>query len=69
MYRRTAVVPDDGGLTVVYATQRPEGVPEENWLPTTGDGERFIAILRCYLHRAEVCSGAWAPPPLVADTR
>jgi hypothetical protein len=63
---RSALSPDpDGGVTIVYATDRPADVPAENWLPLPPDGERFTAILRTYLPRPEVRSGRWSPSALV----
>ncbi|WP_435737852.1 DUF1214 domain-containing protein [Cellulosimicrobium sp. PMB13] len=66
-YRSRLELDDDGGFTLVYATRRPAEVPEENWLPLPPDGERFTAILRTYLPRSEVRTGAWSPPPVVPD--
>jgi hypothetical protein len=66
-YRSRLTLDDDGGFTLVYATQRPPEVSEENWLPLPPPGERFTAILRTYLPRPEVRTSAWAPPAIVAD--
>ncbi|GAA1738855.1 DUF1254 domain-containing protein [Isoptericola hypogeus] len=66
-YRSRLALDDDGGFTLVFATRRPSDVAEENWLPLPPDGERFTAILRTYLPRPEVRSGAWTPPAIVPD--
>jgi len=68
-FRSMLTPDDDGGFTIVYATERPPDVPEENWLPLPPDGERFTAILRAYLPRPEIRSGAWTPPPVVPVAR
>ncbi|MGF0117421.1 DUF1214 domain-containing protein [Promicromonospora sp. Marseille-Q5078] len=68
-YRSKLTLDDDGGFTLVYATERPPEVAEENWLPLPAGRRRFTAILRAYLPRAEVRSGAWTPPAVVPDAR
>ncbi|MCK9794352.1 DUF1214 domain-containing protein [Isoptericola sp. 4D.3] len=67
-YRSRLTLDGDGGFTLVYATERPPEVAEENWLPLPPAGERFTAILRTYLPRPEVRTGAWTPPAIVAET-
>jgi hypothetical protein len=39
---------DDGGIDVYIAAGKPEGVPEENWLPINRDSINLDIILRIY---------------------
>jgi len=39
---------DDGGIKVYVAAEKPEGVPEENWLPINRKDENLDIILRLY---------------------
>jgi hypothetical protein len=39
---------DDGGIEVYVAAEKPEGVPEENWLPINRKDENLDIILRLY---------------------
>ena len=38
----------DGGITIHIATQRPPGVPEENWLPVNRKDEAMDVVMRIY---------------------
>ena len=38
----------DGGIEIYIAAEKPEGVPEENWLPINRKDENMDAILRIY---------------------
>ncbi len=52
---------DDGGIEIHVAAERPEGVPEENWLPITREDLDLDIILRVYvpdLQRLE----SWSAP-------
>jgi len=39
---------DDGGITIYVAAEKPEGVPEDNWLPINRKDENLDIILRIY---------------------
>ena len=40
---------DQGGIEVYIAAQKPDGVPEENWLPINRKDENLDVILRLYM--------------------
>jgi hypothetical protein len=54
---------DDGGLTIHLAADRPEGIPEGNWLPAARGA--FNVALRTYLPLAPIRDGSWFPPGIV----
>jgi hypothetical protein len=59
------IEPDrDGGLTIHLAADRPEEVPDGNWLPAPHGP--FSVALRTYLPRASISEGSWFPPAIVA---
>jgi hypothetical protein len=39
---------EDGGIEVYVAAEKPEGVPEENWLPINRKDENMDIVLRIY---------------------
>lgn len=39
----------DGGIVIHVATEQPEGIPEENWLPINRRDENMDIILRIYV--------------------
>jgi hypothetical protein len=39
----------DGGIDVYIAAKKPEGIPEENWLPINRMNENLDVILRIYM--------------------
>ncbi len=39
---------DDGGIEIYVAAEKPEGVPEENWLPINRQDEGLDIIMRVY---------------------
>jgi hypothetical protein len=39
----------DGGIDIYVAAKKPEGVPEENWLPVNRKDENLDIILRIYM--------------------
>jgi len=51
----------DGGITVYIAAEKPDGVPEENWLPINRQDENIDVILRIYNPDIEKYK-AWSPP-------
>ena len=51
---------EDGSLTVHISAERPEGVPEGNWLPAPP--EPFQLALRTYLPQVAIRDGSWSPP-------
>jgi len=52
---------DDGGIEVYLAAEKPEGVPEENWLPINRKDENLDIILRLYEPDLEKMK-SWTPP-------
>ena len=50
-----------GGLTIYIAARKPEGVPEENWLPILRKDEDIGAILRIYVPDLEKMK-TWKAP-------
>ena len=57
---------EDGGIEVHVAAERPEGVPEENWLPIERRDEDLGLILRLYVPDLEALE-TWKEP--VAERR
>ncbi len=51
----------DGGIEIVIAAQKPDGVPEENWLPINRKDEEIGAILRIYVPDLEKMK-TWKAP-------
>ena len=52
---------DDGGIAIYIAAEKPDGVPEENWLPINREDLGIGPIMRLYepdLERFDT----WAPP-------
>lgn len=39
---------EDGGIAIYIAAEKPEGVPEENWLPINRGDENLDIIMRVY---------------------
>jgi hypothetical protein len=52
---------EDGGIAVYIAAEKPEGVPEENWLPINRKDEDMDVILRIYVPDLDELE-TWAPP-------
>jgi hypothetical protein len=52
---------EDGGIAVYIAAEKPEGVPEENWLPINRKDEDMDVILRIYVPDLEALE-TWEPP-------
>jgi hypothetical protein len=51
----------DGGIDVYVAAEKPEGVPEENWLPINRKDENLDVILRLYMPDLEKYK-TWTAP-------
>ena len=51
----------DGGITIHVAAEKPEGVPEENWLPIKRKDDNLDIILRIYAPDLEKM-GTWTAP-------
>ncbi|MDH4245250.1 MAG: DUF1214 domain-containing protein [Nitrospira sp.] len=51
----------DGGIEIYIAADKPEGVPEENWLPIERKDEAIDAILRLYIPDMEKMK-TWQTP-------
>jgi len=52
---------EDGGIAVYIAAEKPEGVPEENWLPINRKDEDIDVTLRIYVPDLEAL-GNWRVP-------
>ena len=52
---------EDGGIAVYVAAEKPEGVPEENWLPINRKDEDMDVILRIYVPDLEALE-TWELP-------
>ena len=50
-----------GGIEISTAAKKPDGVPEENWLPITRKDEDLSANLRIYVPDLEKMK-TWTPP-------
>ena len=51
----------DGGIRIVIAAEKPDGVPEENWLPITREDLDLDISLRVYIPDLEKYK-SWQPP-------
>jgi hypothetical protein len=51
----------DGGIDIYIAASKPEGVPEENWLPIERKDEGIDAVLRVYIPDLEKMK-TWQTP-------
>jgi hypothetical protein len=52
---------EDGGITVYIAAEKPDGVPEENWLPLNRGDYGIDVVLRLYVPDLEKFK-SWEPP-------
>ncbi|MGB3648353.1 MAG: DUF1214 domain-containing protein [Desulfobulbales bacterium] len=52
---------ENGGIEVYIAAEKPEGVPEENWLPINRKDEDMDIVLRAYVPDLEKMK-TWTPP-------
>ena len=50
-----------GGIDIYVAAKKPEGVPDENWLPINRKNEDLDIILRIYMPDLEKYK-TWKPP-------
>ena len=55
---------EDGSIEVHIAAEKPEGVPEENWLPISRKDEAMDVVLRIYAPDLEKFK-TWKPPKAV----
>jgi hypothetical protein len=51
----------DGGIRVVIAAEKPDGIPEENWLPITREDLDLDIVMRLYIPDLEKFKD-WTPP-------
>ncbi|MCP4258337.1 MAG: DUF1254 domain-containing protein [Planctomycetes bacterium] len=51
----------DGSIDVYVSSEKPEGIPEENWLPINRKDENLDIILRIYMPDLKKYK-AWSPP-------
>jgi hypothetical protein len=52
---------EDGGIAIYVAAEKPEGVPEDNWLPINRQDEDMDVILRIYVPDLEALE-TWELP-------
>ncbi len=52
---------EEGGILVYVAAEKPEGVPEENWLPINRKDENMDIVLRVYVADLEKTK-TWTAP-------
>ena len=52
---------ENGGIEIYVAAEKPEGVPEENWLPINRKDEEMDIILRAYVADLEKMK-TWQAP-------
>jgi len=52
---------DEGGIEVYVAAEKPEGVPDENWLPLNRGDYDIDVILRLYVADLDKFK-TWSPP-------
>ncbi len=52
---------DDGGIAIYIAAERPDGVPEENWLPINREDLEIGPVMRLYAPDLERFKN-WQPP-------
>jgi len=52
---------EDGGIEIYIAAEKPEGVPEENWLPIPREDLKLSPQLRVYVPDLETMK-TWLPP-------
>jgi hypothetical protein len=52
---------EDGGIEIYIAAEKPEGVPEENWLPINRGDEILDLVMRIYAPDLEKMK-TWTPP-------
>lgn len=63
--KQTGVKPNaDGSLTLYFSSKLPQGVPEENWLPTPA-GASYNLTFRFYGPKKEIQGGKYFPPALM----
>jgi hypothetical protein len=62
---RDLVFSPDGSLTLYIQAEKPEGVPEGNWLPAPAGP--FNVALRTYQPQPAIVSGEWFPPGLLLN--
>jgi len=55
---------EDGGIEIYIAAEKPEGVPEENWLPIPREDLDLNPQMRVYVRDLDAYEN-WKPP--VAD--
>lgn len=56
-------VGEDGDVVISFATEKPDDVPAENWLPAPAGP--FEVTLRMYWPREEILDGDWSVPDIV----
>jgi hypothetical protein len=52
---------ESGGIAIYIAAEKPEGVPEENWLPINRKDENLDVIMRVYQPELEKMK-TWGAP-------
>jgi len=52
---------ENGGIDIYIAASKPDGVPEENWLPISRKDEGIGPVMRIYVPDLEQMK-TWTPP-------
>jgi hypothetical protein len=52
---------EDGGIEIFVTAEKPDGVPEENWLPINRKDEAMDIVLRAYVADLEKMK-TWTAP-------
>jgi hypothetical protein len=52
---------DEGGIAIYVAAEKPEGVPDENWLPLVRGDYDIDVIMRIYAPDLDRFA-EWTPP-------
>jgi len=52
---------ENGGIRIYVAAEKPEGVPQESWLPINRKDEDLDLVMRIYAPDQEKME-TWAPP-------
>lgn len=55
---------EEGEIVITFAAEKPDGVPQENWLPVPED--TFEVTLRMFGPGEAILDGTWSAPPITS---
>ena len=55
---------EEGEIVITFAAEKPDGVPQENWLPVPED--TFEVTLRMFGPGEDILDGTWSAPPITS---